>query len=133
MNTDVSTSAPAAPVKPALPSAATPLPDDPVVLRHMIRELLDTLHSTQRERDGLRERINLLLQKLYGRKSERFDPNQPLLFPDLNDAPDSSDTPVSLAPDQQPAAPDAPPDVPPSMGPAKRKGHGRKTLPKNRR
>ena len=130
MNTDVPTPVPDASVHSATP-AATPLPNDLAVLHNMIRELLDTLHKTQRERDGLRERIDLLVHKLYGKKSERFDPNQPFLFPDLNDSSSASpsDSSASLAPDQLPAEP----NPEPSAAKPKRKGHGRKLLPENLR
>ena len=97
--------------------SATPLPDDPVLLQHMIRELLATLSATQRERDGLRERIDLILRKLYGPKAERFDPNQPLLFPEMNQADDAV-----------PAASDVPPTPDKGTKP-KRPGHGRRKLP----
>src|SRR3954453_9500013 len=70
---------------PAEPTAA--LPDDPVLLRQMIRELLDVLRQTRRENAQLQHRLDLLLRRLYGTRTERFDPNQPLLIPDAFDAP----------------------------------------------
>jgi transposase len=71
----------------AAPTAPVPaLPDDPVVLKQMILELLATLQEARHEREQLRQRLQLLLQRLYGPRSERFDPNQPLLFADLNEA-----------------------------------------------
>jgi len=83
--------------------------------------LVATLAETRHEREQLQHRIALLLQRLYGPRSERFNPNQPLLFPDLNqpaDTPAAADMPLADA--------EAPP--------AKRKNrhnHGRKQLPKN--
>jgi hypothetical protein len=68
-----------------LPDATTPLPDDPVILRHMIRELLDVLRRTRHENEQLQHRLDLLLRRLYGPRTERFDPNQPLLIPDAFD------------------------------------------------
>ena len=72
------------------------LPDDPATLKGMILELLATLAETRHEREQLQERIHLLLHRLYGRKSERFDPNQLMLFGDLNqpaDTPPAADGP----------------------------------------
>jgi transposase len=99
-----------------------PLPDDVPTLQAMIRELILTLHKEQREREGVQQRLDLLLRKLYGPKAERFDPNQPWLLPELapNSAPDAAETPtVELPGDDNDAAK------------PKRKGHGRKPLPKD--
>jgi transposase len=97
------------------------LPDDPATLKSMILELLATLAETRHEREQLQERIHLLLHRLYGRKSERFDPNQLMLFGDLNQPADT-----------QPAA-DANETVfepqPPKQ--KNRHNHGRNPLPKN--
>src|SRR6516165_760120 len=98
-----------------IPDATGLLPDDPIILQQMIRELLDVL--TQ-------HRLDLLLRRLYGPRTERFDPNQPLLIPDAFDAPDA------------PAAEDCLPTTDPKPEPAtetkkKQRGHGRKGLPKN--
>jgi transposase len=104
-------------------NADTPLPDDVAVLHAMIRELLDTLHKSRRECEGVRERLDLLLRKLYGPKAERFDPNQPWLLPEL--APDAATDAV--------ASPAAEPTVEETADTSKpkRKGHGRKPLPKD--
>src|SRR6516225_4840772 len=64
-------------------TAAPPLPDDPAVLKQMIRELLDALNKERHEREGLQQRLDQLLRRLYGPKAERFDPNQPWLLPEL--------------------------------------------------
>jgi transposase len=99
------------------------LPDDPATLKRMILELLATLAETRHEREQLQERLHLLLQRLYGRKTERFDPNQPLLFADLSQAAEAS-----------PAADagEAVVEFPLSQK-KKRHNHGRKSLPKNLR
>src|SRR5581483_9563982 len=105
---------------PSCPShTLPPLPDDVAVLKAMIRELLESLHTTQRERDGLAQRIDLLLRKLYGPKAERFDPNQPWLIPEM--APDAAGS--EAATDAAPADEEA------TTTKAKRQGHGRKPLP----
>jgi hypothetical protein len=62
-------------------SAATdvhpPLPNDPVILQQMLREVLATLQAEQRENEQSRYRLDLLLRRLYAPKAERFDPKQP--------------------------------------------------------
>jgi len=107
-----------------LPDGASSLPDDPVILQQMIRELLDVLRQTRHENEQLQYRLDLLLRRLYGPRTERFDPNQPLLIPDAFDAP------------AVPAAPTSAPTTEPNRETAsgtqkKQRGHGRKGLPKN--
>src|SRR6516225_5803162 len=107
-----------------IPDAAASLPDDPAILQHMIRELLEVLRQTRQENEQLQHRLDLLLRRLYGPRTERFDPNQPLLLPDAFDAP------VALA------SQDAPPATLPNSGATpgtkkKQRGHGRKGLPQN--
>jgi transposase len=120
----------ATPTLPPAPPTAAPiptvtpvsLPDDPEILKRMVLELLATLAETRHERQQLQERIHLLLQRLYGRKSERFDPNQPLLFADLNQPAESS----APAADGTETVAEQPP-----AKQTKRHHHGRKPLPKN--
>jgi transposase len=96
-----------------------PLPDDLTTCQRMIRELLDTLHQTQHERDQLERRLDQLLRRLYGPKGERFDPNAPTLFDAVPQLPAEP-------------APVAPPVIEESA-PSKKPGHGRKELPKHLR
>src|SRR5258708_3245447 len=56
------------------------LPDDPVVLKRMLAELLEALRKERHDREALQHRMDQLLRRLYGPRAERFDPNQPLLF-----------------------------------------------------
>jgi transposase len=93
----------------------TSLPDDPAVLRQMIRELLATLQAAQRHNEQLQHRLDQLLRRLYGPRAERIDLDQPTLFPDLQD----------------PQSPPAAPPSPPEPAPARRPGHGRKPLPRD--
>ena len=98
------------------------LPDDPVILQQMVLELLAALRDKRRENEQLQHRLDLLLRRLYGPRTERFDPNQPLLIPDAFEpaAPETSDT--------------APPQPEPDNAPARKaRPHGRKPLPKNLR
>jgi transposase len=94
------------------------LPDDPLILKRMILELLATLKREQHDKQDLRDRLDLLLRRLYGPKSERFNPDQLLLF----DEPAESQT--------QPAPAAA---AQPEPAAQKRHGqpHGRKPLPKD--
>jgi len=105
------------------PKAA--LPDDPVILQQMIVELLAVLRDTRRQNEELQHRLDLLLRRLYGPRTERFDPHQPLLIPDAFEAvaPETLDTSNVAAPDPEPGA-----------APAKQaRPHGRRVLPKNLR
>lgn len=88
-----------------VPSATDPLPDDPPALRVLVRELSDALADARKEIDALRARLDHLLRRLYGPKSEKSEPAAP-----------SSDTAAS------------PPVAPPTR-PSPRRGHGRRRLP----
>lgn len=104
----------AAPLPPQ--AAAEHLPDDPALLKRMILELLATLHAKDRELEGVRQRLDLLLRRLYGPRSERFNPNQPLLFAEL-----------AAEPDTTAAAPAAP--AAPERSKRRCRPHGRRRLP----
>src|SRR5919202_146788 len=92
------------PLSMPLVDATGSLPDDPAVLQQMIRELLDVLRQTRHENEQLQHRLDLLLRRLYGPRTERFDPNQPLLIPDAFDTPelptasDAASAPVAAEP-----------------------------------
>jgi transposase len=101
--------------------ALPPLPDDPAVLKRMIAELLEALKKEQYEREGLQQRLDQLLRRLYGPKAERFDPNQPWLLPEL--APGAADNAAAPPAPTEPAASDTTATKP------RRPGHGRKPLP----
>jgi transposase len=80
------------------------LPDDPQTLKRMIVELVLTLRAERRDNEGLRHRLSLLLQRIYGSRNERFNPDQPLLFPELaEDAASASAATPAPAPDTSPA------------------------------
>lgn len=97
--------------------SADPLPDDPDLLKWMIRELLDALAKRDGELEQMRQKLDRLLQRLHGPKSNPPNPFQQLLFEDP-----AADTPVAV-----PASPNDEPQSEPS--PAKRRGHGRRRLP----
>src|SRR4051812_30841143 len=93
-----------------------PLPDDIETAHRLIRAPLETLRQQTHLNDKLRHRLGQLLRRLYGRKSEKLDPNQLLLFArEILDA----------------AGPETQPGPTPAPAPAKppAKGHGRKPLP----
>jgi len=108
------------------PSTAepTPLPNDVPTLHAMIRELLDSLQKTRHDYEGVQQRLDLLLRKLYGPKAERFDPNQPWLLPEM--APDAAADTVEPRKEDAPKEESASDDATPQ-----RKGHGRKPLPRD--
>src|SRR4051812_33031780 len=92
------------------------LPDDPALLKAMLAELLAALRASRQEGERLRERLDQLLRRLYGPRSERLNPDQLLLF-------------------AEPAAGEAvtpqPPTDPGAAAKPRRKGHGRQQLPKH--
>jgi transposase len=118
---------------PTRPDAPTPtplndgttLPDDEATLKAMIRELIVSLKKEQHEREGVQQRLDLLLRKLYGPKAERFDPNQPWLLPEL--APDATPVAEETPTEESPTTNDADSD---NGAKNKRKG-GRNKLPDN--
>jgi transposase len=56
------------------------LPNDLDTLKRMIVELVATLHRERLDKDALRHRVKLLLQRLYGPRTESVNPDQLLLF-----------------------------------------------------
>jgi transposase len=103
----------------------TTLPDDVATLHAMIRELIVSLKKEQHEREGVQQRLDLLLRKLYGPKAERFDPNQPWLLPEL--APDAT-PPSELTPTEEPPTPG---NAEVDNGTKKKRQGGRTKLPEN--
>ena len=104
---------------PALPIAA--LPDDVGVLQELVRGLVAS-HQAERQRNTeLQERIDQLLRRLYGVKSDKLGQNQPSLFDGLEEG--------------QPPAADQPPPPPPEPEPVpnqrRRSAHGRRKIPDN--
>ena len=108
-----------------LADSTAALPTDPVILQQMIVELLAVLRETRRQNEDLQHRLDLLLRRLYGPRTERFDPNQPLLIPDAFEAPVPEAAEIGNA---------VPPDPEPGTAPAKpSRPHGRRALPKDLR
>jgi len=95
------------------------LPQDKVTLQDMVLELMTTVHRSRLDMDEMRHRLNLLLRRLYGPRTERFNPEQGSLFDETADG-------------QDPPAPTEPSSLEPSSR-AQRKArpHGRRKLPKD--
>jgi transposase len=131
MNTDVNRLIlPAAAEPPAQTSASAPfnpdkLPTDPVVLQRMIAELVAVMQKLRQENSVLQQHLDELSRRLRGIRPERCDPNQPLLFPELQ---------ASAAPSAEPApaanglAEPATAEAEQEPAKKKKKGHGRRRL-----
>jgi transposase len=105
----------------ALPSADQ-LPDDLATLKNMIRELLISLQQRDRANEALRQRVDALIHRLYGRRSERYDSSQLLLFADLLAEPATALTPETT-PTIEP--------IPEAQPKRRCRPHGRRRLPEN--
>jgi transposase len=92
------------------------LPDDPALLKAMLAEALAALRASRQEGDRLRQRLDQLLRRLFGRRSERLNPDQLLLFPE---------------PSADEAVAPPPPTDPSESAKPRRRGHGRQQLPKH--
>lgn len=97
----------------------THLPDEPALLKATLTEVLVELRESRRHGEHLQARLDQLLRRLYGPRAERWDPNQPLLFPD------------STTPAQESATPPTAALPPASVAPTKRKGPDRQPLPRH--
>jgi transposase len=112
-----------------------PLPDDLDACHRLIRELLDSLREQIFLNEKLQHQLEQLLRRIYGRKSEKLDPNQLLLFAREILEPAAVEPPgtETAAPAGEPAPTDtAAPEAKPAGATAPQKnGHGRKPLPAN--
>src|SRR3954462_4578140 len=97
---------------------ANPLPNDLETAHQLIRELLETLGQQIHLNAKLQHQLEQLLRHRYGRKSERIDPAQLLLF--------AQEILAQAEPESEPATE---PTSPPSTPRRKTNGHGRKPLP----
>src|SRR5712671_2310799 len=109
-------------------TSADPLPDDIETAHQLIRELLETLGQQIYLNAKLQHQLEQLLRQRYGRKSERVDPAQLLLFAQEILAQAEPEPEPEPEPTPQPeAVPETP--LPPGAPQPKKKGHGRKPLP----
>src|SRR5206468_1632320 len=81
----------------------------------MLAEVLAALRASRQEGEQLRQRLDQLLRRLYGPRSERLNPDQPLLFAETAATEAVTPPPTDVA---EPAQP-------------RRKGHGRQQLPRH--
>jgi transposase len=98
------------------------LPQDKVTLQDMVLELLATVHHSRLNMDEMRQQINLLLRRIYGPRTERFNPDQGSLF---DEAADGQGPPTPT----EPAASSS--TEPSSRAQRKARPHGRRKLPKD--
>jgi transposase len=103
-------------------TVADPLPDDLETAHQLIRELLETLGQQIHINEKLQHQLEQLLRQRYGKKTERIDPAQLLLFAQEILA-QAQATPTPAAVSESVPAPTPTSDAP------KKNGHGRKPLP----
>jgi len=96
------------------------LPDDPAVLKALVVQLLEELRQARARLERQEHHMHLLLKRLYGSTSEKFDPRQGVLF----DAQAGEPEAVPSPPPSPPAAP-----VPSAGASGNRDRHGRGRIP----
>jgi transposase len=100
------------------------LPDDPAVLKQLVVQLLEELRSAQARLERQEHHMHLLLKRLYGSTSEKFDPRQGVLF-----AAQASEEEAATNPPVPPPATGAPSASSPAS--KNRDKHGRGRIPEN--
>lgn len=105
---------------PGLPQAAESLPHDLGACHAMIAQLLDQTHDQSRTIRQMEHQLHELLRKLYGRSSEKLDPNQLALFAEL----------LGQLQSQPPAAAPQPAPIATAAKPVKTP-HGRRRFPED--
>lgn len=101
------------------PATLDHLPDDPALLKGLVRELLITHHAQQRQIDQFTHRLDLLLKRVYGPRADKLDPHQLSLF---------DEPPVDSPPAAAPL-----PESDRITTAVKKNGHGRGKLPESLR
>ena len=101
MSTDAASSSipPATSASSATAVDTSALPDDPIVLKQMIAELIRALRQSRCDHQSLQQRLDALLRRLHGPRTPADNPNQQFLFPQPPDeevppppAPSATDT-----------------------------------------
>ncbi len=82
----------------------TSIPDDPALLKPLVRELFAELRKSQRREESLQAKVDELARKLFGRKTEKLDPNQLALI-DFEALGLEAPTPAEPEKDETPAKP----------------------------
>jgi transposase len=80
------------------------LPDDPAVLKQLVMQLLEELHKANERLERQEHHMHLLLKRIYGSTSEKFDPRQGVLF----DARAGEEPAAAQEPAPSPAVPPVP-------------------------
>ncbi len=98
------------------------LPDDPAVLKQLVVQLLEQLRLRDERLQRQEHHMHLLLKRLYGSTSEKFDPRQGVLF----DGQPGEDEAATSPPAPAPAT-----DIPPAASAVfkNRDRHGRGRIP----
>jgi transposase len=99
------------------------LPQDVDTLQAMIGQLLDSLDEQERRNRDLQHQLDWLRRQLFGRRSEKLDSKQLMLFAELLGKVEDSEQ-ETPEPDKQASPADAATE-------GKKKGHGRKPLPED--
>jgi transposase len=103
-------------------TVADPLPDDLETAHQLIRELLETLGQQIHLNEKLQHQLEQLLRQRYGKKGERIDPAQLLLFAqEILAQAEAAPAPAATS--------DAEPKSTPTPSASQKNGHGRKPLP----
>jgi transposase len=101
------------------------LPDDPGVLKQLVIELTASLQKERADHAELRQNFDALLRRVWGPKSEKHDPKQPMLFDTAVD-PEVAAALANSAPEANEAEDQA------AVPRKKRKGaHGRRRVPES--
>src|SRR6516162_206498 len=103
-------------------TADDPLPDNLDTAHQLVRELLATLGEQIHLNEKLQHQLEQLLRHRFGRKIERVDPAQLLLF--------AQEILAQAEPTPEPS-PEPTPEPTPARSASKKNGHGRKPLPAN--
>jgi transposase len=98
------------------------IPDDVDTLKQMVAHLLADMQDKDREILNLKVQLEALKRRIFGRRSEKIDPNQLALFEDLTRQ-------LEEAVAQQASSQEATENDRKSEGNGKKKGHGRRPLP----
>lgn len=99
----------------------TALPEDVATLKALIRELLAALEKKDQRVAQLEHRLDQLLRRVYGQKSEKLDPAQLLLFVE-------EDSPASIS-ESPPTTSAAASETTETISVTRKAGHGRRSLP----
>ncbi|MFQ5620103.1 MAG: IS66 family transposase [Rhodospirillales bacterium] len=108
-------------------SPATTLPDDIHTCHQMIEHLLADMHGKDREILDLKCQLEALRRRIFGRRSEKIDPNQLALFEDLTRQLEAAEAEKTSG--ESESATGGTEAAPKASRNGKKTGHGRRALP----